>query len=181
MRLLTRSLLPRPVAACAVLVLAVACAGVQPVPTPIVVLIVVDTLRRDSLGCYGHPDDPTPAIDALARDGTRFERAISSSGWTLPAMVSLLTGTWPSIHKALGRQTRLSPISEDVVTGTEVLQQAGFRTLAVANAAFVSPSSHRPSAGARPRHPAHGIRSLRHRFARVVRGELVASADRGKR
>ena len=104
-----------------------------------VIWIVVDTLRRDSLGAYGNPRDPTPAMDALARDGTRFERAISSSGWTLPAMASLLTGTLPSVHKALGERTRLTPISEDVVTAAELLGAAGFRTLAVANAAFVSP------------------------------------------
>ena len=57
------------------------------------VVFVLDTVRRDALGCYGNPSDPTPQIDALARDGVRFDQALSSSGWTLPAVGSLLTGT----------------------------------------------------------------------------------------
>ncbi len=128
----------RAVALAVALMAGLGCERAQP-SVPRVVLVVVDTLRRDSLGCYGHEGDPTPAIDALARDGTRFERAISSSGWTLPAMASLLTSTWPTVHRALGQRTRLTPISEDVPSGVEALQRAGLRTLAVANAAFVSP------------------------------------------
>ena len=106
---------------------------------PDVIVILVDTLRQDALGCYGHPDHPTPAMDALAADGTRFDQAISASGWTLPSVASILTGTWPSIHRAKGKRAQLTPISPDVVMGSELLQQAGYRTLAVANAAFLSP------------------------------------------
>ena len=106
---------------------------------PDVILILIDTLRQDALGCYGHPDDPTPAIDAFAKEGTRFDQAISASGWTLPSAASILTGTWPSIHHARGKKSRLTPISPDVVMGSELLQRAGYRTLAVTNAAFLSP------------------------------------------
>ena len=57
-----------------------------------VVLIVVDTLRRDALGCYGNERGATPNMDAIAADGVRFEQALASSGWTLPSVASLLTG-----------------------------------------------------------------------------------------
>lgn len=116
-----------------------ACAGDAAPAPPTVVVIVVDTLRRDALGCYGAPGDPSPRIDALAARGARFEHALSSSGWTLPSVASLLTGTWPSVHRALGKKTRLTPISADVPTAAEVLREAGFATRAVANAAFLSP------------------------------------------
>ena len=121
-----------------VLLLSSSCSR-PPVGGPDVIVILVDTLRRDALGCYGNPRDPTPSIDRLAEESTRFENAISPSGWTLPAVASLLTGTWPSIHRAQGKVSRLTPISPDVPLCTEALSRAGYRTLAVANAAFLSP------------------------------------------
>jgi len=105
---------------------------------PRVVLILVDTLRRDSLSCYGGAR-PTPAIDALAAQGVRFEQALSSAGWTLPAAASILTGVSPAVHQAHGKKTRLTPISQDVPTGAELLSAQGVRTLAFTNAAFVNP------------------------------------------
>lgn len=104
-----------------------------------VILIVIDTVRRDALGCYGNPDAPTPHMDALAAEGVRFDQAISSSGWTLPAVASLLTGAWPTIHGGLGKKVILTPIRDELPTAAEVMADAGFSTLAVANAAFVSP------------------------------------------
>ena len=105
---------------------------------PMVVLVLVDTLRRDSLSCYGSPR-PTPAIDALAARGARFEQAVSSAGWTLPSVASILTGVAPAVHQARGKNTRLTPISPDVPTGAELLAKASVRTPAFANAAFVNP------------------------------------------
>jgi arylsulfatase A-like enzyme len=99
----------------------------------------MDTVRRDALGCYGNPLHPTPGIDALAGEGVRFDRAISSSGWTLPAVTSILTGNWPSIHGALGRNASLSRIRPEMTTAAEVMRTAGFHAVAYANAAFVSP------------------------------------------
>ena len=104
-----------------------------------VVLVVVDTVRRDSLGCYGHPRNPTPHIDALAAEGIRFDTAISTSGWTLPAMGSLVTGAWPTIHGAMGKQVILAPTREELPTIAEILSEEGYNTLGFANAAFVSP------------------------------------------
>ena len=92
------------------LLLAPACGGGGPDPQRVVV-VLVDTLRADAVG---GPDSVTPNLDALADESVVFERAYASSGWTLPSSVSLLTSTWPSEHKATGKQTRLTPVSPDV-------------------------------------------------------------------
>ena len=64
----------------------------QPPVPPNVVLIVVDTLRADRLGVDGYPRNLTPCLDGLAREGVYFRRAVSQSSWTLPSMISLMTG-----------------------------------------------------------------------------------------
>lgn len=129
-------------AALVVTAAAVSLPGCTQGPARLVVVLLLDTVRFDALGCYGHPNAPTPNIDAIAADGVRFEEAISTSGWTLPAVGSLLTGTWPTVHGGLGKSTRLTPIRDEIPTGPEVLEAHGFKTLAVANAAFVSPLLH---------------------------------------
>ena len=113
-----------------------------PAPDQNLIIVLVDTLRRDALGCYGNRFDLSPRIDALAAEGVRFDQAVSTSGWTLPAVASLLTGTWPSIHGARGKVVHLSPIRDEVPTAAEIFREQGFRTLALANAAFVSPLLH---------------------------------------
>ena len=67
-----------------------ACGGAAPPRDLDVVLIVVDTLRADHLGCYGHERATSPTIDALAARGVRFTRATAQSSWTAPSMVSLM-------------------------------------------------------------------------------------------
>jgi arylsulfatase A-like enzyme/tetratricopeptide (TPR) repeat protein len=63
-----------------------------------VILITVDTLRTDRLSAYGSRDVSTPQIDALAREGVLFTNAASTVPSTLPAHVSILTGTYPPDH-----------------------------------------------------------------------------------
>jgi len=67
-------------------------------PPPSVLWISVDTLRADRLSCYGNPRPTSPNIDRLARGGALFERAWSTTSWTLPAHVSMLTGLPISAH-----------------------------------------------------------------------------------
>ena len=73
------------------------CGGAAP---DAVVLIVVDAVRADHLGAYGYPRPTSPNIDARAADGLLFERAYTTSPWTLPAFGSLLTGRLPTGHAA---------------------------------------------------------------------------------
>ena len=66
-----------------------------------VLLITVDTLRADHVGCYGAADAHTPTIDALARDGVLFEDATSQANTTGPSHTTILSGLYPAEHGAL--------------------------------------------------------------------------------
>jgi arylsulfatase A-like enzyme len=70
---------------------------------PNVLVLLVDTLRADSLGAYGASPSPSPALDRLARQGIVFEQAIAQAPWTLPSIASLLTGVHARSHGVLGR------------------------------------------------------------------------------
>jgi len=101
------------------------CSSPQPAQ-PNVVLIVIDTLRADRLGCYGHPSDASAAIDELAREGVRFDRAIAQSSWTRSSLGSLVTSRLPrslGIYKE--QWDALDPSHE---TLAEVLSTAGYAT-----------------------------------------------------
>jgi arylsulfatase A-like enzyme len=73
-------------------------AGCSREPQVNVLLISVDTLRADHLGCYGYAKPTSPRIDALAKEGVLFENAFSSTSWTLPAHMTMLTGLPISAH-----------------------------------------------------------------------------------
>ena len=85
------------------LVLLIACFLVLPAafaagnPTTNVVIVTIDTLRADHLGCYGYKHIRTPNIDALAADGVRFERAYTPVPVTLPAHTAIFTGSYPML------------------------------------------------------------------------------------
>src|SRR5882724_10524137 len=68
-----------------------------PTASPNVVVITIDTLRADHLGCYGYKQIRTPNIDALAADATRFERAYTAVPVTLPSHTVMFTGTYPML------------------------------------------------------------------------------------
>jgi arylsulfatase A-like enzyme len=71
--------------------------------SPNILLITIDSLRPDHLGCYGYGKPTSPWIDRISREGALFENAVSQGGWTSPAMVSILTGLYPSVHGVEGR------------------------------------------------------------------------------
>jgi arylsulfatase A-like enzyme/Flp pilus assembly protein TadD len=104
-------------------------------PAPNVVLISIDTLRADHIGCYGYKQIKTPNIDALAADGVRFDRAFAVVPVTLPSHSSILTGTYPmfsGMHDFSGN--KLSPLQPTLAS---VLKQAGYQTGAVIGAAVL--------------------------------------------
>ena len=96
-----------------------------------IVLVSIDTLRADHVGCYGAAKAETHALDALAADGVRFETAVSPAPLTLPSHATLLTGRDPPSHGV--RHNGLFRLPADVVPIAEHLRAAGFAT-----AAFVS-------------------------------------------
>ncbi|MFZ1946415.1 MAG: sulfatase-like hydrolase/transferase [bacterium] len=95
-------------------------------------LISVDTLRPDHLGCYGHIEASTPTIDALARRGVVFEDALASVPLTLPSHTSMLTGLSPLSHGV--RDNSNFKLADDFVTLAEVLRANGYSTGAVVGA-----------------------------------------------
>ena len=94
-----------------------------------VLLITVDTLRADHLGCYGYSRAETPAMDRLAADGVLFVRAETAAPLTLPAHVSILTGTYPAYHGV--RNNGVYRLGPRAVTLAEVLLEHGYKTGAV--------------------------------------------------
>ncbi len=109
--------------------------------TSAVVLIVVDTLRADHVGAYGHDRPTTPHLDRRFRQGHRFEHAYSTAPWTLPATASLYTGLYPERHGAGYRfgQLRFSSLAGEVETLAERLADDGFATAAVIANIYLSP------------------------------------------
>ena len=69
---------------------------------PSVLVLLVDTLRADRLGCYGAQPSPTPTLDRLAASGTVFEQAIAQASWTMPAVATIMTGLHPRDHGLVG-------------------------------------------------------------------------------
>jgi arylsulfatase len=67
---------------------------------PTIVLVSLDTTRADHLSCYGYEIETSPRLDELAAQSLVFERAISTSSWTLPAHASMFTGKFTSGHGA---------------------------------------------------------------------------------
>ncbi|PYX16368.1 MAG: hypothetical protein DMG84_07830, partial [Acidobacteria bacterium] len=104
-------------------------------PSPNVMVITIDTLRADHLGCYGDQQILTPNIDSLAADGVRFERAYTPVPVTLPAHTVLFTGTYPllsGIHDFSAN--KLSPAQPTLAS---VLKEQGYTTGAVIGSAVL--------------------------------------------
>ena len=125
-----------PVALTAVTLVAASCrrpdfAGLRAGKSFNVILITVDTLRADRLGCYGFSPDITPAMDLFASKGVLFERCISQTPLTLPSHTTILTGTLPIHHGVRDNGGFVVPSS--LVTMAEAFKGKGYET-----AAFVS-------------------------------------------
>ena len=92
-----------------------------------VILLTVDTLRRDALSCYGGRT-PTPNIDRLADDGILFENAYAPSPWTQPSFVTMLSGLSPWVHQA----TRLErPVPTGLPSLAAFLKKEGYLTASI--------------------------------------------------
>jgi len=107
--------------------LALAGCSKQPGPHPNVILISIDTLRQDHLGCYGYSRATSPRIDAFARDSVLYEQAFAPAPWTLPSHAALFTGRHPLELCIVDRD---SSIPEDVPVLAEPFQVAGYQTQA---------------------------------------------------
>ncbi|UCG31779.1 MAG: sulfatase [Phycisphaerales bacterium] len=104
------------------------------VTRPNVVLISIDSLRADHLGCYGYERDTSPAIDALAESGILFELAVSQAPWTLPSHASLFTSRYVKSHLLINAKRMLPP---ELPTIAEALRGLGYGTAAVVSGPYM--------------------------------------------
>ncbi len=98
----------------------------KPTPRYNVLLITLDTVRADRLGAYGYAKARTPALDALAASGVRFEDAISPVPLTLPAHASIFTGSTPLRHAVHLNGQRTLPSTQRTLA--QSFAEAKYRT-----------------------------------------------------
>ena len=91
-----------------------------------ILLITIDTLRADHLGCYGYHGVETPNIDRLAGEGVLFTNATCQVPLTLPSHCSILTGTHPMYHGV--RDNAGFYLEEENTTLAEILKGYGYAT-----------------------------------------------------
>src|SRR5439155_3323771 len=96
---------------------------------PNVLLITVSGLRADHLGAYGYEKARTPAIDALAREGVRFDDALTQLPERNPAHAAILTGTTPSTNGV--RHDLVDRLDPNAPTIAQMLADDGYRTGAI--------------------------------------------------
>ena len=105
----------------------------EPVRPRSAILVTLDTMRADVLGCYGGAGNLTPCLDELARSSVRYHRARSVASMTLPSHASILTGLYPLRHGV--RDNGVAPLSASARTLAELARERGLQT-----AAFVASS-----------------------------------------
>jgi arylsulfatase A-like enzyme len=113
--------------------------GCQPKRDPNVLILVVDALRPDHMGCYGYPLPTSPAMDALARRGVLFTDATSLSSYTRAAVPSIFASVHPGAHGVLNQGKEVEKLSDEYKTLAETLKERGYVTAAFAP----NPSLHR--------------------------------------
>ena len=111
----------------------------SPAPARNLLLVTIDTLRADRLGCYGSRDVATPTLDRLAAEGALALDATVHAPLTRPSHVSLFTGRYPAEH---GIRDNIAPaLAEHVPTLATILSAAGFRTGAFVSSIVLSAQS----------------------------------------
>ena len=94
---------------------------------PYVLLIGIETLRADHVGCMGYSRNTTPTFDAIAKEGVVFSKVMATSSWTMPTVMSVLTSLYPEAHGTTSYDRKLP---EDVNTIAEVLRENDYKTVA---------------------------------------------------
>ncbi len=97
-------------------------------------LISLDALRYDHLGCYGYERDTSPEIDRIAEEGLRFEWAFCQAPTTLPSHMSTLTSLYPTVHGCrMGRK-----LPGERLTLAEYLREHGYSTAGLVDGGYMS-------------------------------------------
>ncbi len=169
----------RSASACALLwilaTLSTGCSEPPPPPAsaPNLLLISLDALRADRLGAYGYARQTTPFLDQLARGGLRFENAFVNTHGTPPSHTTLLSSLYQESHRVSFEHRpdgwSQHRVPDELTMVQELLQEHGYRTLAVTDGGFMTPRlgfgqgfDHFDDEG-------EGIDSGRHRLLRMLR------------
>lgn len=107
---------------------------------PDVLVLFVDTLRHDHVGC-GNAVGALPSLETFLSEGTCFDRVASTAGWTLPVETSMLVSAYPEEH---GVDSRHSQVSSDVVAVTAPLFEAGYQTALVSGNVLTTHPQYQP-------------------------------------
>jgi len=106
---------------------------------PDVVVVMVDTMRADHLGCYGHDMPTSPFIDSMSSKGVTYENCRSQFPWTKPSIASFVTSLYPSAHRVISyprnnkgavdpKLGRGDILPTQMVTLAEAFKEGGYRT-----------------------------------------------------
>ncbi|MBU0755531.1 MAG: sulfatase [Planctomycetes bacterium] len=123
------------------------CGRTDPPSKPNIIVLLIDTLRKDQLGVYGSTKSLSPCFDRLARENVCFKNAIAPCSWTKPSVASLMTGLYPGTHGAIvfnARKNRSATdgflmLSKKHETLAERMKAAGYRTAAFATNPHIIP------------------------------------------
>ena len=100
-----------------------------------VIILSIDTLRSDRLGCYGHDKPTSPAMDAFAAESVRFENVIAESCWTLPSHMTIFTGLHSPTHAVLSKESVLH--ERKPILG-EILEENGYESYGYTGGGYVA-------------------------------------------
>ncbi len=103
---------------------------------PNVVIVSVDTLRADHVGCYGYERETTPNMDRVAEEGTLFEVVASASPWTLPSHVSMMTSLYPASHQCF--LVGGAKLQKRITTFAEAVKNEGYTTHAITTILYLT-------------------------------------------
>ncbi|MED5369800.1 MAG: sulfatase [Myxococcota bacterium] len=126
---------------------------VQAGERPNVLVIVLDTQRPDRLGLSPSDPDVSPWMRELALDGARFDRAYSTSSWTIPSLATMMTGQYPNQHAVVegavparrrameaGQEVRPLPrMDQDLLTIAQLFRRNGYETVGVTTNLLLMP------------------------------------------
>lgn len=149
---------------------------------PNILLLILDSVRADHLGCYGYWQPTSPHLDKLARQGVRFSLAVSPGAGTLTSLPSILTGRSVPEHGVGPRSPWLSP---NLGTMAEWLKERNFQTFALSANPYFGPATgmdrgfHCFSEVCNPRLPLPLGKSLEIRLNRLLRAVATYRFDKG--
>ncbi|MBN1355118.1 sulfatase [bacterium] len=102
-----------------------------------IVMILLDSLRADHLGCYGYPEPVSPFIDRLSRGSVQYMAARSPCSWTMPSVNALFTGIYPSRYQYIGDPMKELPDSMESLA--QVLSRNGYFAIGISSNSLIVP------------------------------------------